>query len=187
MVRSRSRVRIRSRPISVLPVKKSALMLGACCSAFSLLAPICMAFHGPTTPRTCEVENQFNAPSRHKRTTSNRVVFPSDNRGGTGNPRQTEHSPISAKRAGLDGTTTRASRSPRPRQISSDRGGTAPEPGIGMHCFVLSYPCIWVLQRARHTGKPLPGVSEGKVRRRVTRQLLRPWLPFRPACRTPLE
>ena len=38
------RVRIRSRPISVLPVKKSALMLGACCSGISSLAPFCMVF-----------------------------------------------------------------------------------------------------------------------------------------------
>lgn len=46
LVRSRSRVRIRSRPVSVLPVKKSALMPGACCSGFSLPTPFCMAFHG---------------------------------------------------------------------------------------------------------------------------------------------
>src|SRR5215813_9862538 len=38
-VRSRSLVRIRSRPTSVLPVKKSALMLGAGCSVGCLLAP----------------------------------------------------------------------------------------------------------------------------------------------------
>ena len=46
LVRSSSRVRIRSRPISVLPVRKSALMLGADALAVSF-APFCIAFLCP--------------------------------------------------------------------------------------------------------------------------------------------
>ena len=42
LVRSSSRVRIRSRPISVLPVKKSALMLGAGPWAVSSLGSFCI-------------------------------------------------------------------------------------------------------------------------------------------------
>src|SRR5579862_1390116 len=38
LVRSSNRVRMRSKPNSVLPVKKSALMLGAACSTGTLLA-----------------------------------------------------------------------------------------------------------------------------------------------------